>query len=126
MGFVSSLKQRFFSSQPVKTSVQYTGEPGFWQRFGLPSATNSGKNVTPEMALGVGVVYACIYKIASTLASLPLNVYADNGATFDIIDNSASYLLNKTPDERCTAFEFRETMIFSMLLFGTGYAEITR
>jgi len=78
------------------------------------------------MALGVGVVYACIYKIASTLASLPLNLYADNGRTFDIIDNPANYLLNKTPDERVTAFEFRETLVFSMLLFGSGYAEIIR
>lgn len=119
--------KRFWTSQPAKTTVAYTGEPGFWNRFGLPSETVSGVNVTPEMAIGVSVVYSCIYKIASTIASLPCYVYSDDGTNFDRSPHEADYLLNKTPDEGyTTSYQFRETLIFMMMLYGCGYARIYR
>ena len=118
--------KRFFGVSGVKTTVAYTGEPGFWNKFGLLRETNSGASVTPETAVGVGVVYACCYKIASTIASLPIYVYDDNGTSFDRSNHPADYLLNKSPDEYTTSFQFRETLIFMMLLYGCGYAKIIR
>jgi HK97 family phage portal protein len=81
--------------------------------------------VTPETAMGLSVVYACVQKISSTIAMLPVHVYAENGS-FDRIENNANYLLNKSPNGKITGYELREVLVAMSLLFGKGYARIFR
>lgn len=129
MGLIRNITdtvKRYWSSQPYNETVTYTGSPGFWNSFGLPHVTESGRNITPEIAMGLGVVYACVYKISSTLASLPVFVYRDEAVRFERLPHTTDYLLNKSPDDIITAFDFRETLIAMSLLFGKGYARIYR
>ena len=44
--------------------------------LGIYGHTISGANVNEATALTISTVYACTYKIASTLASLNLDIYA--------------------------------------------------
>ena len=104
----------------------YTGAPGFWSSFGLPSAASSGETLTPDRAFGIGVIYACIKKISETIASLPIYLYRDEVGNFDRVEYYSDYILNKTPDDVCTAYEFRESLIALSLLYGKGWARIYR
>ena len=49
--------------------------------FGGGFQTASGVNVTPELAMAIGTVYASCRNVAEDLAGLPLPVYRDNVTT---------------------------------------------
>ena len=49
--------------------------------LGIYGTTVSGSNINENTALTISTVYACVYKIASTLASLDLEVYERTGVT---------------------------------------------
>ena len=89
--------------------------------------TKSGVGVTEEGALGLSSVYAAISKIATTLASLPLNLHrvTDNGKTLDK-SHPAFVLLNSEPNDRETTFTFIERMVSDALMYGCAYALIER
>lgn len=89
---------------------------------GTKSAT--GKYVTPDTALQVSAVYACVRVLSETIASLPLHVYRrlDSGKARDA-DHYLYPLLHDAPNPEMTSFEFRETMMGHLCLRGNAYAE---
>lgn len=112
--------------------------PAYWvaKLFGGGFQTASGINVTPELAMAIGTVYASCRNVAEDLAGLPLPVYRDNvttaGASMSassrapkVIDRSApAYsLLNKMANPEMSSMSFRETMHGHVLLRGDGFAE---
>lgn len=85
------------------------------------------KQVTQRDALGVGAVYACVNKIAGTIASLPFNVYRVTGDRREIDRTHPAFkLLGEEPQPQQTAFQFLETIIAHTLIYGKGYAIIQR
>jgi HK97 family phage portal protein len=97
------------------------------QELGIYGQTISGANVNEQSALAISTVYACTYKIASTLASLNLEVYQKSGRNIDPADNHPAYgVIKDTPNEMMTAYEFWETIISHAVLNGCGYAIIER
>lgn len=116
--------KRFWGSQPIKMQTAYTGAPGFWSK--MAGASASIERLSDAEAYGIGVVYSCITKIASTIAALPVFLYNDSGENFDRIEYYSDVLLNKTPDGVMTAYQFRETLLIFSLLYGKGWAKIIR
>ena len=47
---------------------------------GLYNPTAAGASITHESSVRISTVYACVYKISSTIASLGLNLYETDGA----------------------------------------------
>lgn len=95
--------------------------------LGIFGHTISGANVNESTALTISTVYACTYKIASTLASLNLDVYERNGRNIDIANvHPAFHVIKYRPNEYQTAFEFWETIISHAVINGCGYALIER
>ena len=69
--------------------------------------TKSGIGVTEEGALGLSAVYAAISKIATTLASLPLNLHRIDANGKSIArEHPAFVLLNSEPNQDDTSFTF--------------------
>ncbi len=96
-------------------------------QLGIHGVVRSGVNITETTALSISTVYACVYKIASTIASLGLKVYVKNGRNVDEANMHPAYaLISDTPNEHQTAFEFWETIVASALMYGCGYAIIER
>ncbi len=96
-------------------------------QLGIQGVVRSGVNITETTALSISTVYACVYKIASTIASLGLKVYVKNGRNVDEANMHPAYaLISDTPNEHQTAFEFWETIVASALMYGCGYAIIER
>ena len=83
--------------------------------------------VSPEGALAISTVYACIYRIASTCASLSLNIYERNGRNVTLAESHPAYdVVKYTPNPYQTAYEFWEGMYTQALMYGCAYAIIDR
>ena len=94
---------------------------------GLYGTTAAGANVTHESSVRISTVYACVYKIASTVASLGLNLYSTDGRRRDLVyQHPAVDVCTYRPNEHETPFYFWETIIANAVLKGCGYAVITR
>ena len=94
---------------------------------GLYGITASGANVTHDTSIRISTVYACVYKIASTLASLGLNLYTTDGRRRDLVTvHPAIDVCTYRPNPYETPFYFWETIIANAVLKGCGYAVITR
>jgi len=94
---------------------------------GIYSLTKSGANITESNAMAISTVYACVYKIATTIASLGLDLYKREGNSVEIANVHPTHELIKIkPNEYQTAFEFWECTVSSALMYGMGYAVIER
>jgi len=104
--------------------IAYTG--GNWVSL-RAAATRSGEFMDATRALSVSTVYACIYKISSTLGTLQLTTLRREGTgSLPAIELGLYDLLAQQPDEGITASYFWEQLVANMLLHGKGYALIVR
>ena len=90
---------------------------------GQPSYT--GKLVSPQTALAVGAVWACVNRISEDIARMPLLTYTENGDDREIAKNHYLYpILMEETNPEMTAFRFKLFMQAWVLLAGNAYAEI--
>jgi HK97 family phage portal protein len=95
--------------------------------LGIFGHTVSGANINETTALTISTVYACTYKIASTVASLGLEVYEKSGREIQPANVHPAYdVIKHRPNEYQTAYEFWETIVSMAVLHGCGYALIER
>lgn len=116
---------------------------GYWQPRNLASQppdprkmvtylqvgrTVAGVRVTPETAIQVSTVFACIDVISKAIASSDWLVYErlPGGDREALPDDAISYLLNVRPNDDMTALSFRRALMIGALSWGNGYAEIGR
>jgi HK97 family phage portal protein len=88
-------------------------------------ATYAGLPVSPDVAMRVSVVHACIEVLSMTLASLSLRVYKNlpNGGNERAIDHPLYPILSRRPNSWQTRFEFIEYQVRQLFLRGNAYAE---
>ena len=63
--------------------------------LGVYGMTASGITVSEQGALAISTVYACIYRIASTVSSLSLNIYLREGNRVTLAESHPAYDLCK-------------------------------
>ena len=115
---------RFRGNKPANAEGRSYG-----QNFISPfrAVSKSGTNVTENSSLSLSAVYACVNKISSTLASLPLNVFRETEAGKDIAQGHPSQLIvSGQPNEGQTSYSFMERLVSDALLWGRGFAMIER
>lgn len=90
--------------------------------------SNSGVRVDELRAMQTSAVYACVKILAETVASLPLHLYkkGKDGKNESAEQHPLCSCLYETPNDEMTSFEFRETMMTSLLLWGNAYARKIR
>ena len=123
---VWSAGHRLFAPRAARVTVPET-TPGQTQFIVLPRQTG-GIRVTPETALQISAVWACISVISKDIATSTWAVFSEkpNGDRKVRRNHPLFHLLNVAPNPEMTAFEFRESILVSALLWGNGYAEIER
>lgn len=96
-------------------------------RYWLMPQNPAGVRVTPENALQVSVVWACVDAITKAIAASEWNVFEKlkSGNRRLLIDDPLYYLLNVRPNEDMSAMNFREAMMIMALTWGNAYAEIS-
>lgn len=90
--------------------------------------TMSGVYITPDTAVQVDAVWACLRFLSQTVAMLPWNVMlSPEGRGAEIQEkNPVQWLLHNRPNPEWSSFQFRETLVHWALRWGNGYAEIER
>jgi HK97 family phage portal protein len=84
----------------------------------------AGVTLTPDEALGLSAVWACCHVITKAISSCYFGVYADSRRRIIAEDHPVEFLLNSRPNPEMTAIAFKESVLFSALLWGGGFAEI--
>lgn len=96
----------------------------FW--FQPIISTTTGVRVSPERAMMLSTVYACIKVLAETVAQLPFILYErlDNEGKGRARKQPLYRTLGVRPNKWQTSFEWREMMQAHAALRGNGYSEI--
>ena len=86
------------------------------------------ESVSPQRALQVGAVYACVRIISSAVATMPLHIKErrDEGQRIDASDSPLWKLVQRKPNAWQTPVQFRRQMHVHLLLRGNAYARIVR
>ncbi|MGJ8529824.1 phage portal protein [Maritalea sp.] len=95
----------------------------------LRSALAGGTgNVSPNKAMQVAAVYACVRLISGAVATLPLHIKERKGDNVreDASDSSLWKVLRRKPNRWQTPSQFRRMMEAHLLLRGNAYARIVR
>lgn len=85
----------------------------------------SGQTVTPDSAMQLAAVWACVRLISETVATMPLMLYrtdADGSRTI-AADDPLYPLLHQSPNADNTAVEFWEGVTLALCLWGNAYAK---
>jgi HK97 family phage portal protein len=94
-------------------------------RVSSPSRTLSGVIVTPDTAITISAVWACLRYLSQTVAQLPWHVMRDGKMGAEIQrSHPVDWLLWKRPSSEWSSFQYRETLVHWALRWGNGYAEI--
>jgi HK97 family phage portal protein len=103
-------------------------EVDFWLRDGWFEPVASGVTLTPETAMQVPDVYACVSVLAQDVGRCPLKLRAqqDDGEWQDATSHGLWEILHDLPNPEMTATEFRDYMQRELLAHEHAYAEIVR
>lgn len=82
----------------------------------------SGINVDWKTALDVATVLACVRALANGAAQVPFRLYQEIGDRKELAKDHPVYrLIYRKPNTWQTSFEFRETIMFHLVLTGNAY-----
>jgi len=96
-------------------------------RVSTSSRTMAGVAVTPDTAVTIAAVWACLRYLSQTVGVLPWHAMKSGAKGAQIQDrNTVDWLLSKRPNPEWSSFQFRETLTHWALRWGNGYAEIER
>lgn len=102
--------------------------PGGGQAQGPVNLSRSygGINITPELSLSISAVWACVWRYANTVMSLPLCLYrsSSDGATATKEMQHPLYrILHSIPNQDMSSAKFWQAMVASMMTWGVCYAK---
>lgn len=111
-GWIGSLFFRS-GSQPAKLSEDDATEH------------EAARGVSPNAAMQIGTVWACVRLLSETIGTLPLGLYRKDAKGQRTADTTHSLyaLLHDSPNADQTAAEFWEAIVSCLCLWGNGYAE---
>lgn len=122
---MASLLERFgalFRSRVGKFDAQ-----ALPYEMGLQMASPVGHLVSDSTALGLSSVYACVYRIATSISTLDYDIMVREGqGSTQATNHPAFNLIKYTPNEYQTASEFWETLVSYAVANGAGHAVIKR
>ena len=124
-----SVFSRFFHSRDKPEELRRAQDTLGGSRFSFFfGGSTSGKPVNERTALQMTAVYSCVRILSEAVASLPLHVYryGENGSKVKALDHPLYRLLHDEPNPEMTSFNFRETLMGHLLLYGNAYAQIIR
>ena len=98
-----------------------------WNGLGFGQPLASGQVVTEATAFRLPAVSQAVELISREIATLPLEVWRDDGKTRELAPlHPAFRLLRWSPNPIYTAPRWRQTTMLHTLLYGNGISEIVR
>lgn len=89
--------------------------------------SKTGIRVNSKNAVQVTAVFACVRLISESIASLPLSLYRKTSSGKEKATDRIDYgVLHDLANPETDSFQFWQTFVANMLIYGRGYAEIVR
>src|SRR5690606_24885058 len=85
------------------------------------SRSYGGINITPELSLSIGAVWACVWRYANTVMSLPLCLYrsSPDGLTATKEFSHPLYrILHSVPNSQMSSAKFWQSYVAGMMTWG--------
>lgn len=82
--------------------------------------------VSPEAAMRLSTVYACVKVLSDTISTLPVHLYRKDGDSRVILDNKLHSLVMDAPNDFQTAQEFWAQQVANICLRGNSFSYVTR
>ncbi|WP_116430931.1 phage portal protein, partial [Klebsiella pneumoniae] len=120
-----------FIPQMFRGQKRSVSGAGFWEAMlgGVSSSqSKAGIMITPETALALSAVRACVTLLAESVAQLPVELYRrdKNGGRQRAIDHPIYDLIHSQPNKKDTSFEYFEQQQGLLGLEGNCYSIIDR
>jgi HK97 family phage portal protein len=97
------------------------------RRIPYTARSLAGVVITPDTAVTVPAVWACLRYLSQTVAVLPWNVMKEMDAgAIRAPRHPVHHLIHTRPNPEWSSFQFRESMVHWACRWGNGYAEIER
>ena len=126
MALIDSIA-RGFSAFRADAGAADEGLAGFDDRYYSSfqsAAFGAGMRITPETVKRIGAAQSCTRIISRNMAMMPLKVFTDTPQGKRLATECPEYtLLYSRPNDRQTAYEFREMQQGHFELSGNAYAE---
>jgi HK97 family phage portal protein len=92
----------------------------------LGSRGAAGAQVSPDSALRLAAVYACVRVLTESFAVLPFRLYRvqRDGSRKAVTDHWLARLMSRMPNRWQTPFEFKELVLGHLALRGNAYCQI--
>ncbi len=85
------------------------------------------KDVTDDDLLSIPVVTGCIERITNIIASIPIELFNENGDSVKLVQSDRRVLLlNDYTGDTLNGFDLKKAMTFDYLVYGSGFAFINR
>jgi hypothetical protein len=94
--------------------------------FGLGTGTAAGMQVTPDAAMRVSTVYACVSLLAGAISSLPIGIFERGAGARQEVEHDYWWMLNEQANEEMTSAAAWEYMVSAKCFYGDGFAELLR
>ena len=96
----------------LRARVGLDNEQSVLAHSGIYAPSKAGVNVTEDSSMSIAAVYACVNKIASTLAQINLDLVRMEGRTRERVKTHPAYYVTQVePNMFATPFEFWQTII---------------
>lgn len=108
-------------------AARMTGDQRYPQASRIPylQRTLAGVHITPDTAITISAVWACLRYLTQSVAVLPWHMMRDGKRGAEIaLTHPLDYLLSRRVSDEWSSFQFRETLTHWALRYGNGYAEI--
>jgi len=118
-----------WTSNAISTvqNARIAKEPRYPQTDRVPTTyrTLSSVTITPDSAVTISAVWACLRYLSQTVAVLPWHVVLQTEKGLEVqTRHPIDYVINDRVSPEWSSFQFRETMMHWALRWGNAYAEI--
>lgn len=111
----------------ARSEILTSSDPALAEYFGLSPVTDSGVAITAKSVMRLGAAYACIHRLSSNLAQLPLHVLRRDGDNVvDGSDHPAESLLSTSPNMFQSSYDWRELSQQTLLVHGNAVTRLRR
>lgn len=111
-----------FLAMPDGQMISQSDDP---EAFATMLTRGTGRVVNRTTALSLSAVYACVDRIASNIAMMPVSVKETKGDNVRTVEShNADFLLNNKPNEWQSPFLLKQLFMIDALTDGNGYLKV--
>lgn len=97
------------------------------EAFAVMLTTGKARTVSRDVALSVAAVYACVDRIASNIAMMPVSIkQVKGGQTRDVTQHDAAFLWGSKPNDWQTPYALKQALLVDVLTDGNMYCNVVK